>query len=72
MESVLPVAELCGVNASELAREMEGYAMNNKSSVCKDSNNCIACAFVDVHELVSPGLTFKSLRSAMRFFITSL
>ena len=46
--------------------------MNYTGSVCKDSNNCIACAFVDVNELVSFAMPFKNLRSAMRFFITSL
>ena len=68
VESVVPVAELC-VSANDLARELEGYAVNYTSGVCKDGNDCIACAFVDVNELVSFGMPFKSLRKAMRFLL---
>ena len=34
VESVLPVAELCGVNASEVARELEGNNNKNITRQC--------------------------------------
>lgn len=69
-DSMIPVATLCDLSANDLARELEAYAANYDSDVCKDGSNCITCTFLDVNEQVSFGMPFKSLRAAMRFLIT--